>query len=346
MGPDDLGIPQLSEVARVGSGGYSDVFVAHHETLGRRVAIKMIRRLDDPQQLAAFQHECASMGRLSDHPNVVVPLSAGTTADGRHYLLLEFYPDGSCADLVANQGPLGAAGLSSWLAQVGGALQAAHHRGIVHNDVKPANILVRRSPDGVRYAVTDFGLAQAIDGHTASANAAGSLLYVAPELLDGSPSGPASDVYGLAAAACFMACGVPPIRRRRDESWLSLVRRVAEEPPDPAVIARIPEPLDAAVVRALAKSPEQRTNLDQLLYAATQVGISAPSHSGHLLVRPAATRHELPGAPQDPAAADESASASAEPAGHDHPPGFRVWQFVLLLIALFVVSMLVGQLLR
>ncbi len=74
MSEVDLGIAELSEIRLVGSPGYSDVFVAWHEGLGRRVAVNVLRRIGDPARLAEFERKCAAMGRSSDHPNVVVPL--------------------------------------------------------------------------------------------------------------------------------------------------------------------------------------------------------------------------------------------------------------------------------
>lgn len=215
MSEIDLGIPQLGSARLIGSGGYSEVYFAHHRSLGRLVAVKVVGRIDDPRRLAEFERECAAMGRLSDHPNVVVPLSVGATTSGSRYLILEHYPDGSCADLVSAAGPLPPVELAEWVLQVGSALSAAHQRGVLHNDVKPDNVLVRSMPDGRSYAVTDFGLAHLMDGHTGSGATAGSLLYVAPELLDGVSPGPASDVYGLAATTCFMCSGSAPFEDRK-----------------------------------------------------------------------------------------------------------------------------------
>jgi non-specific serine/threonine protein kinase len=348
----DLGIPQLSDVALLGSGGYSDVFVAHHQGLGRRVAVKVVPRMDDPERVATFERECAAMGRLSDHPNVVVPLSAGATAHGHRYILLELYPDGSCADLVRIAGPLGPADLREWVRQVGSALRTAHERGIVHNDVKPENVLVRRTDQGLQFGVTDFGLAHLIGDRTGGAVAAGSLFYVAPELLDGVVPTTESDVYGLAATACFMASGAPPIRRRGEEPWISVVRRIATEPVDPSVLDPIPAPFDEVVAAALDKQPRSRPTLHQLVAAAAQIDDRAPARVPS--VPPPLRSAPVSAHPSPPA--DEGTTgvairgAATDPAdpidGSDDGTGFGGWWFAAALLVLFGVSVLVGMLFR
>ena len=345
----DLGIPQLSDVALLGSGGYSDVFVAHHEGLGRRVAVKVVPRMDDPDRLATFERECAAMGRLSDHPNVVVPLSAGATVHGHRYLVLELYPDGSCADMVRTAGPLEPAELREWTRQVGDALRVAHERGVVHNDVKPENILVR-STEGVRhYGVTDFGLAHLLDGRSGGELMAGSLLYVAPELLDGQVPTPASDVYGLAATACFMATGSPPFVRRDDEPWISVVRRIANEPVGTSVLSQIPAPFARAVAGALEKDPRARPSLDDMIAAAVAIDDVPSARLPRLvLVEPAVALANpggsvLPDAPTigPPGGLD----ADQDLIGHDvgHRGVSPLW-FAAGLLALFGISVLVVML--
>lgn len=344
----DLGIPNLSDARLIGSGGYSEVYVAHHQRLGRRVAVKIVARFDDPARLAEFERECAAMGRLSDHPNVVVPLSAGATAAGNRYLVLEHYPDGSCAELVRRFGALSSADLVDWVLQVGGALQVAHGRGVLHNDVKPDNVLVRRTPGGTRFAVTDFGLAHLMDGHTVSGATAGSLLYVAPELLDGAAPGPASDVYGLAATTCFMSSGSPPFERHSGESWISLLRRIATDPVDAAVVSGVPSPLNALVLRALAKNPLERPTLAEVLAAAA---VPAPLLWTSPVLPPAdPPTRSTPARTSDRANGEQFAPVVAgvdrEDPAAGASSGLSPWWFVLVLVALFALSALVGTLFR
>ncbi len=348
----DLGIPQLSDVSLIGSGGYSDVYVAHHDGLGRRVAVKVIARIDDDDRRSAFERECAAMGRLSDHPHVVAPLSAGTTVHGNPYLLLEYYPDGSCAELISRSGPLGTSALRDWVLQVGDALATAHGRGVVHNDIKPENILVRRQQRGLRFAVTDFGLAHLLDAHTARGVTAGSLLYVAPELLDGQPPRPASDVYGLAATACFIASGGPPFRRADGESWLSVVRRISTELVGSTVLAHVPSPLDYAVAAALSKDPADRPGLDQLMAAA--VDMDSSSATAGVVREPdtdAAWWNDAPRAGGMDVGAGVVTGGTDTLSASDHgdddeESGINLWWFIVLVVVLFLVSVLVGLALR
>lgn len=337
MSLTDLGIPQLGDARLIGSGGYSEVYVAHHQGLGRLVAVKVVGRIDDPRRMAEFERECAAMGRLSDHPNVVVPLSAGVTADGGSYLILEHYPDGSCADLVSSVGPLPPVELADWVQQVGGALGTAHARGVLHNDVKPGNVLVRTVHGRRSFAVTDFGLAHLMDGHTGSGSTAGSLLYVAPELLDGAPPCPASDVYGLAATACFMASGSAPFERSSDESWISLLRRVATEPVDPETVSAVPPDLRPVVHRALSKGPHDRPGLDELLRAAELAAAPTSWVPAPPNLRPTSAVEPTPEGAVD----DEDPGRRS-----DESDGMGAWVFVAILVGLFVVSVLIGSLFR
>lgn len=335
MNRTDLGIPQVGEARLIGSGGYSEIYVAYHQSLGRLVAVKVVGRIDDPRRLAEFERECAAMGRLSDHPNVVVPLSAGATSSGDRYLMLEYYPGGSCADLVASVGPLRPGELADWVIQVGGALTAAHARGVLHNDVKPDNVLVRTLAEGRLFAVTDFGLAHLMDGHTGTDATAGSLLYVAPELLDGARPSPASDVYGLAATTCFMASGSAPFERAQGETWISLLRRIATDPVGPEMVAALPHALQPVVLRALSKNPEGRPALGELIHAAELIAVSA----GGLVSVP-----DL-----DSATVTESSTLDSpydDKPGEDRDHGLGAWWFVAVLVGLFVVSALIGSLFR
>ncbi len=357
----DLGIPQLSDARLIGSGGYAEVYVAHHQGLGRRVAVKVVARFDDATRLAEFERECAAMGRLSDHPHVVVPLSAGVTSAGDRYLLMEHYADGSCADFVAQVGPLGSVDLVDWVLQVGGALQVAHARGVLHNDVKPDNVLVSRASGGVRFAVADFGLAHLMDGHTASGATAGSLLYVAPELLDGVAPTPASDVYGLAATTCFMASGSAPFERRNGESWISLLRRIATESVDPAAANGVPANLRPLIVASLAKQPAERPSMEDLLTAARVPSpIDGDPNPVPLAVQVSTEPDALSVASDAPFAGMDEPSLPELPPWIDSAPptpqrvddptdetsASSIWWFVFVLVALFVASVVIGSLFR
>jgi serine/threonine protein kinase len=222
------------------------------------------------------------------------------------------------------------AALVEWMRQVGGALATAHLRGVIHNDVKPENVLVRRRDQGVEFAVTDFGLARLLDDHTVEGAEAGSLMYIAPELLDGVPPSVASDVYGLAATTCFLVNGVAPFKPGPGEPWTSLVRRVATEPVAPGATARMPEPLRRAVTDAMAKSPSQRPSLADLMAAAEGAVVA---ERAPVITAPVEVVERAP-------SAEERRPTNREASG------LGPWWFALGLLVLFGVSVLVGMLFR
>ena len=181
--------------ARLGQGGMGVVFRAVHDD-GRTVALKVLR--DELAADQAFRTRLAHEARAAaevDHPNLIRVLEAGE-ADGRLYLAVRHVDGRSLAERLAAGGPLGVPGLLRLAAGAGAGLDALHRRGIVHRDVKPANLLL--AADGTA-VVGDFGLAKnrAWTVLTRPGQVLGTLDYLAPELIRGEPAGPMSDLYAL-----------------------------------------------------------------------------------------------------------------------------------------------------
>jgi serine/threonine-protein kinase len=213
--------PRYRLVGPLGSGSFATVVVAEDVVLGRQVAVKVLRRelAGDAGARARFTRETRAGALVGDHPHVVTVHDAGEW-DGLPFLVLELLA-GSVADRLAGGRPVPDAVALLWLAQAAEALDFVHARGLVHRDVKPANLLLDDRGD-VRLA--DFGVvtgAAAGGGLTVTGEVVGTPGYLAPEVARGAPALPASDRYSLAVVARELLGDRP-----------ALVRALADEPAD------------------------------------------------------------------------------------------------------------------
>jgi tRNA A-37 threonylcarbamoyl transferase component Bud32 len=236
--------PRYTPRRRLGNGGMAEVYVAFDETLRRDVAAKILseRFCDDPVMRGRFEREATLAGSLSGHPHVVTVHDAGEW-DGRPYIVMELAGCGSVADLLRDGLPPERLALE-WLGQAAAALDAAHSRGIVHRDVKPANLLV---DDYGVVRITDFGIALDEDGTlTGSGEVLGTAGYLAPEQARGERCTAASDRYALAVVARELLTG------RRDGIASAPAQRVLDR-----ALATEPDdryPTAAAFVEALTSA--------------------------------------------------------------------------------------------
>jgi eukaryotic-like serine/threonine-protein kinase len=243
--------------AVIGNGGMGVVWRGHDELLGRDVAVKEViwppHLTEQEQQLACRRatREAQMAGRLN-HRNVVRVYDI-VEEDGHPCIVMEFLPYRSLRDLLKEEGPLPPGRAAQIGLGVLAALSAAHAEGILHRDVKPANILV--GPDG-RVVLTDFGIARATDSPTLTADGAllGSPSYIAPERARNGHSGGGApgDLWGLGASLYTAVEGHPPFERNGALATLTAV--VAEEP-DQALHAG---PLEPVINGLLRKDPDQR----------------------------------------------------------------------------------------
>ncbi len=242
---------QLQE--RIATGGMGEVWHAHDETLGRDVAVKVLRpdTADDAAFAERFRAEARHSGGLS-HPNIGTVHDFGED-DGTAYLVMELLDGQPLSTLIGEQAPLDPQLASDILYQAAVALQAAHDAGVVHRDVKPANIVV--DPDG--YArLTDFGISRVISEAplTQTGEVLGTPHYLAPEQAQGRPAGPLSDVYALAVVGYEMITGQRPFAG--DSMVTTALAHVSQ--PAPPLPDTVPEPLRTTVMAGLAKDPAQR----------------------------------------------------------------------------------------
>lgn len=241
---------------QIGQGGMARVFVAEDEDLHREVAIKVLadRYAGDDQFLERFTREARAAAGLN-HPNIVQVYDRGQ-ADGQPYIAMELVDGETLKDLIVREAPLAPRRAIDLALQILAALRFAHRKDVVHRDVKPQNILVL--PDG-RAKVADFGIARAgaVDGMTEAGSVVGTAQYLAPEQARGLPVGPPADLYAVGVVLYEMLTGRVPFTA--DTSVAVAVKHVQEPPPRPrALVPSIPPELEAVVLKALQKDPEDR----------------------------------------------------------------------------------------
>src|SRR3954454_17164950 len=226
-------------IQRIGAGGMATVFLAEDERLGRRVAVKRLHAdLSDDDLVTRFRRE-ARMGASLNHPNVVAVYDIATDEEG--VLIVMEYVEGHTLREEIARGPVPPGRALSILRGVAAALDHAHDHGVVHRDVKPANVLLRK--DGA-VKLADLGIATAAEHSriTRSGAVLGTAAYMAPERLEGGSGDATVDVYALAAVAFETLAGRKAIE---GSTPLEVAQRVVNQPP-PDLRDAIPDAPDAA----------------------------------------------------------------------------------------------------
>jgi eukaryotic-like serine/threonine-protein kinase len=240
---------------KLGSGGMADVYLAEDQELGRRVALKLLddRHASDEQFVERFRREAQSAAGLN-HPSIVSVFDRGQ-AEGTYYIAMEYLDGRTLKELLIRNGPTPPAIAIDYARQILGALAFAHRNGIVHRDIKPHNIIVR--PDG-RLKVTDFGIARSgASQMTEAGSIVGTAQYLSPEQARGAPVDPRSDLYSLGIVLYEMLTGKVPFT---GDTPVEIAMKHLSQVPEPPSTLRpeVPHDLDAVVMRALAKDPDQR----------------------------------------------------------------------------------------
>jgi len=248
--------------ALLGRGGSSTVYRAESPRLGIQVALKILNT--DVSEDEGFRERFVRESKLAagiNHPNVITIYDAGAVGN-QLYIVLRYVAGGDLGEALRG-GALEPERALSILAQVASALDAAHGRGLVHRDVKPANIMLDSGPgpDAPEIAyVTDFGLIREIHSAgrgTPTGDLLGTIDYVAPEQIEGRPADGRADVYSLGCVAFECLAGRVPFER--DNEAAILWAHMKEAPPAPShVRPELPSDVDRALARALAKDPAER----------------------------------------------------------------------------------------
>jgi serine/threonine-protein kinase len=242
---------------RIARGGMGEIYRAEDGVLARTVAIKVLAEhlADEDSIRKRFTREALAAARLSTAPSTVTIFDVGEH-DGRPYIVMEYLPGGSLADRIEAGGAQPPGRALPWLRQTAAALDAAHAKGIVHRDVKPANLLL---DDEGEVHVADFGIASAVglDSFTAAGTVLGTAGYLAPEQARGEQTTPATDRYALAVVAFELLTGTRPFAADSPTAEASAhvqgdIPSASERNPD------LPHELDAVLAHGLAKEPDQR----------------------------------------------------------------------------------------
>jgi hypothetical protein len=256
--PVSFGNGRYQVTRRLGEGGQKWVYLGRDASLEREVVISVLRSGQfDPARVSRLRREAMTMARFGAHPNIVTVFDIGDE-QGQTYVITEFVEGGSVADLLERnqERPLPLEQILQFTEQLAGALQHAHAAGIVHRDVKPANVWLTR--EGT-VKLGDFGLASAtqLADPGLEGGIVGTPHYMAPEQAQGNPPNPQNDVYALGVMVYEMATGRLPFRAADLVGIIS--QHVHTAPVAPSWHnGGLPKALETLILRLLSKKPEDR----------------------------------------------------------------------------------------
>ncbi|KWX20180.1 protein kinase [Mycolicibacterium wolinskyi] len=254
--PAELEAAGFQDPAEIGQGGFGVVYRCIQRTLDRTVAVKVLTADLEPDNLERFMREQVAMGKLSGHPNIVNIFQVGTTASGRPYIVMQYHPHGSLGTKIADSGPIGWRDALRIGVKMAGALETAHRRGMLHRDVKPANILLTEYGEP---QLTDFGIARIIGGfETGDGAVMGSPAYTAPEVLLGQPPGVTSDVYSLASTLFSAGTGHAVFERRKGEQMVAQFLRITQHPMPNLRESGLPADICGVIEQAMSRDVKDR----------------------------------------------------------------------------------------
>ncbi|HEY3529919.1 MAG TPA: serine/threonine-protein kinase [Nocardioides sp.] len=341
--------------SRIATGGMGEVWRGTDTVLDRPVAVKLLKQehADDPVFRSRFETEAQHAAGLH-HPGVAQVFDFGSgesrgesggessdeggTGDHAPFLVME-YVEGRPLSAVLRPGqPMDPSAAARLVAATADALGAAHAQGIVHRDVKPANILVT---DDRQVKITDFGIARAADSValTRTGEVLGTPQYISPEQAEGRPATPASDVYALGAVAYECLVGQRPFQA--DTPVATAIAHLRQ--PVPELPSTVPPALAAVVRRALAKAPEERYADGAAFAAAVRRAIESPedSDAGATKVMPAPVAAEVAGGAEAGAAVGATAAAEAStPMSRARRVPMPVWAAAGVLVLVVAIAAL------
>ncbi|WP_203988660.1 serine/threonine-protein kinase [Virgisporangium aurantiacum] len=266
-------MPGLTGLSVLARGGYATVYRAMQESVGRLVAVKVENGiLENERDQRRFMREARAAGRMSSHPHVVDLFDAGVTIDGHPFLIMELC-QGSYSERMRRM-PLPPAEVRDVGVKIADALADAHELGVLHRDVKPANILMTHFGEP---ALADFGLAVVTENRDISITLdVLTPAYAPPEMFNHAPPAPAADVYSLCATLYALLAGRPPRwPNSRDPSLASLVDMFADPIPD---LPHVPRDLMGLVLRGMSNVDAARPRAAELrdLLLAMELGAVSP----------------------------------------------------------------------
>ena len=241
-------------VGQIGTGGMSDVYKAKDHTLGRYVAIKVLKEefSEDTNFVTKFRSEAQAAAGL-EHPNIVNIYDVGSE-NGIHYIVMEYVEGITLKTYIEKKGQLNYKEALSIAIQVSRGIQAAHAKHIIHRDIKPQNIII--STDG-KVKVTDFGIARAVSEHTIHSDVMGSVHYASPEQARNGYVSNRSDIYSLGIVMYEMVTGRVPFDG--DSTVAVAIQHLQDEMIPPSTYApNLPISLEKIIQKCTQKSPDRR----------------------------------------------------------------------------------------
>ncbi|CAM3866413.1 serine/threonine-protein kinase [Smaragdicoccus niigatensis] len=276
----ELAAEGLEDPQLVGQGGFGVIYRCRQPGLDRTVAVKVLNANSDETERARFVREQQAMGRLSGHPYIIQVHQAGVTLAGRPIIVMPYHQRGSLDAMIREQGAMPVGDVINLGVKLAGALASAHRAGVLHRDVKPANVLIT---DFGEPQLSDFGVSRVAGGDSTIEDLiVGSPSYTAPELMRGGEPTIASDIYALAATLYTALNGSPAFARNSGENPLAHLNRIANQPTPPLRPANVPDAVAAVVEWAMARNPGNRPHSaeefgEQLRSAGLSLGLPVVS---------------------------------------------------------------------
>ncbi|MBT2266079.1 protein kinase [Rhodococcus erythropolis] len=257
--PSELDTTQFEDIHEIGRGGFGVVYRCKQVNLDRVVAVKVLTNLPDRER---FLREQRAMGKMTGHPDIVNLFEVGITGSGRPYIVMQYYPKDSLESRIRKIGPLTLKDSLHLGVKMAGALATVHYLGVLHRDVKPANILLT---DYGEPQLTDFGIAHIPDGFKTSAGTVtASPAYTAPEVLAGNASTLAADVYGLGATLFAAMTGHAAFERRSGEHLIAQFLRITSESVPDLQLLGVPRDVSTIIEHAMARGDKERPTAVEL----------------------------------------------------------------------------------
>ncbi|WP_083895518.1 serine/threonine-protein kinase [Nocardia jiangxiensis] len=289
--PAELAAAGFFDAEQIGQGGFGIVYRCVESSLDRNVAIKVLTATVATEDRERFVREQHALGRLSGHPNIVQILQADVTSRGIPYIVMPFHSRGSLEERLRESGPLSWNEVARIGERIAGALAAAHRIGIIHRDVKPANILV---DDYDEPQLADFGIARIGEGfETTRGHVAGTPSFTAPELLSGQRPNAKSDIYSLGATLFCLLTGHAAFERRTGESVVAQFLRMRNDPIPDLRETDIPVTVIESIEWAMALNPEDRPESVQIYQKLLRNTLT--SVGSRVIVTPLASRPPISG---------------------------------------------------
>ncbi|MET8872508.1 protein kinase [Nocardia sp. NPDC004604] len=253
---DELEAMGLSSAVEIGRGGFGVVYRCVQYALNRVVAVKVLSEEIDAESRERFLREEQAMGRVSGHPNIVDILQVDVTPTGQPFIVMPYCTRGSLEQLIREQGPLTWADSLRAGVKLAGAIESAHRAGILHRDVKPANVLLSAYGEP---QLTDFGIARIPGGfRTSSRLITGSPAFTAPEVLKGAEPTVRSDVYGLGSTLFALLTGHAAFERQSGEKVIAQFLRITTQPVPDLHGHDIPDDVADAIQYAMNTDASER----------------------------------------------------------------------------------------